>query len=88
MFKDVSKRIPKVSPNDVIVMDRIMAVASSGEAFNAGDICARYTDVQWPVVVNLIDKLVGENILSDNGARRYVFHSNLEKSYFREISKQ
>lgn len=60
-------------------MDRIMAVASSGEAFNTKDICALYIDVEWPVVVNLIDKLVVENILSDNGARRYVFHSNLER---------
>lgn len=87
MFIDVSKRIPKVSPSYEIIMDRIIAVAVSGEAFNAKDICARYKDVEWSVVVSLIDKLVVENILSDDGARRYVFHSNLEKSYFCEKTK-
>ena len=88
MFKDVKARIPKVSPNDKINVAQIMAVASSGGAFNADDICARYKYVEWPVVVSLIDKLAVEIILSYNGARQYVFHSNLEKSYFRENTQQ
>jgi predicted transcriptional regulator len=72
---------------DELTLSRIISVACAGVPFIPEDIWLHYKDVDGSEVEYLIDKLVDKNILSDNGARRYVFHSNLEKSYFRENSK-
>jgi hypothetical protein len=88
LFKDVSKRFPAdAGPRDTLILNRIISVASTGSPFNSNDIRVWYKDLPRSEVKALIKTLVDENILSDNGDRKYVFHSNLEKSYFRENPK-
>jgi hypothetical protein len=87
LFKEVSDRIPVLSPRDKLIQNQILLVASAGSPFNHNDIRLWYTSLDDRVVKALIKNLVVENILSDIGPSGYVFHSNLEKSYFRENPK-
>ncbi|KAI3655697.1 hypothetical protein MP638_005217, partial [Amoeboaphelidium occidentale] len=86
LFEDVSKRIPEAFDDAKTARRHIITAANSGQAFTAEDICDKHKDVKSMTVKEVIAKFVAANILSNVG-KGYVFHSNLEKSYFRENSK-
>jgi hypothetical protein len=86
LFEDVSKRIPEAFDDAKTARRHIITAANSGQAFTAEDICDKHKDVKSMTVKEVIAKFVAANILSNVG-KGYVFHSNLEKSYFCENSK-
>ena len=87
MFKDVKARIPEALDDAKYARLCIITAACSGQAFTTEEICEQHKDIKSKDVKDLIAAFVAANILSNTGSG-YVFHSNLEKSYFREISKQ
>ena len=86
LFENVSKRIPEAFDDAKTARRHIVTAANSGQAFTAEDICDKHKDVKSMTVKEVIAKFVAANILSNVG-KGYVFHSNLEKSYFRENFK-